>query len=314
MNLSKETFLESDLNIIYAPDIDPVALALGPLDIRWYALAYLAGFIFVYMSFAFFAKPLTLGKNHNHGQLKQMVDDLLIYAVLGVVLGGRIGYVLFYQPYLLWSNPIQALRIWDGGMSFHGGLFGVLLACLIFARKQKIPYLALMDVLAVSTPVALFFGRIANFVNGELWGRTSDVPWAMLFKNACYPNPMNYKQLWGDAPWSAVFKDAYLLNPATCSPRHPSQLYEAALEGLLLFIIMIIAWKMPLFRRKTGLLSALFLLGYAFFRFIVEFFREPDIGLDDIFFGLTMGQTLSLSMVAIAVYLISPYNKQKNNQ
>ncbi len=282
--------MSSDSNVLYAPDFDPVAISLGPIDIRWYALAYLAGFIFVYMSFSYLAKPLTLGQKHDKQALKQMVDDLLIYAVLGVVLGGRAGFVLFYEPHLLWNNPIQALRIWDGGMSFHGGLFGVLIACFIFARRQKISYLALMDVLAVSTPVALFFGRIANFVNGELWGRASDVPWAMIFKNACY------------------------LSPSDCSPRHPSQLYEAALEGLLLFIIMLIAWRMPFFRRQTGLLSALFLLGYALFRFIVEFFREPDIGLDNVIFGLTMGQTLSLLMVAIALWLISPYNNHKNNQ
>lgn len=287
MNLSKETILENDLdlNVIYAPDFDPVAISLGPIDIRWYALAYLVGFIFVYMSFAFLAKPLTLGKTQSKEQLKQIVDDLLIYAVLGVILGGRVGFVLFYQPHLLWSDPIQALKIWDGGMSFHGGLLGVLIACFIFSRRQKISYLALMDVLAVSTPVALFFGRIANFVNGELWGRVSDVPWAMIFKHACR------------------------LDPSNCSPRHPSQLYEAALEGLLLFIIMIIAWRMPFFRRRTGMLSALFLLGYALFRFIVEFYRQPDIGLDNVIFGLTMGQSLNLLMVAIAVWLISPYNK-----
>ncbi len=250
----------------------------------------MAGFIFVYMSFAYFSKPLALGKNKSNEQRRKIVDDLLIYAVLGVVIGGRMGFVFFYAPELLWPPSLATINTLDGGMSFHGGLLGVLIACWIFAYRQKISYLALMDVLAISTPVGLFFGRIANFINGELWGRLSEAPWAMIFKYSCAKD--------------AVF----------CPPRHPSQLYEAALEGMLLFIIMYSAWRMPFFRKKVGWLSALFLLGYTIFRFTVEFFREPDPGLGNVFLGLTMGQTLSLCMITIAAWLISPYNKYNRKQ
>ncbi|MFV0431747.1 MAG: prolipoprotein diacylglyceryl transferase [Alphaproteobacteria bacterium] len=262
-----------------APMFNPIAFSIGPIDIRWYALAYMFGFLIAYFLFVPFAQKQLLGKDYNKEQLKTMLDDLLLYTVLGVVLGGRLGYVLFYvffyDPAILIADPLMALRIWDGGMSFHGGLFGVLFACALYCIIHRKPYLKLMDILALLAPIGLFLGRIANFVNGELWGRPTDVPWAMIFSHA---------------------------NDGIA--RHPSQLYEAALEGILLFVILFICSHFQWFKEKAGRLSALFLLGYGLARFIVEFFREPNEGLGNIIFGLTMGQTLTLSMFIIAFILI----------
>lgn len=253
------------------PQIDPVLIELGPLAIRWYALAYVAGIFLGWMLLKRMSEqcspPLLSEK---------ALDDVILYAVLGIILGGRLGYVLFYNPAYYFHFPLEALKVWQGGMSFHGGLVGITIAMLLFARRFQIPFLKLTDLLAICAPIGLFFGRLANFINGELWGRTTDVPWAVVFPSG------------GDVP------------------RHPSQLYEAMLEGALLFVILLWLSKQTALRVKPGVLSGLFLLGYGLARAFVEFFREPDEQLGFLFQFFTMGQLLSLPMVlgglALAVW------------
>src|SRR3712207_1029254 len=267
------------------PLIDPIAISIGPFAIRWYALAYVAGLLGGW----FYAKRLA-ARAGLWGGLKQPkpidVDDLIVWVALGVVLGGRIGYVLFYNLGSYLSQPLEILAVWRGGMSFHGGFLGAVLAIVLFARSRGLNPLAMLDMAAVVTPIGLFFGRIANFINGELWGR---------------PAP--------DFPYAVVFPEA---GPV---PRHPSQLYEALTEGLLLFLIMAVAARRFGFRRP-GLLGGIFVLGYALARIACEFFREPDPQLGFLFGssvdalrgGITMGMLLSLPMalagaVAIALAL-----------
>ncbi len=250
------------------PAFDPVAIELGPLAIRWYALAYLAGLVLGWL----LARRLV--RRPGWSLTPEFVDDFLFYATLGVVIGGRLGYVLFYNlPYYL-ANPLEIVAVWKGGMSFHGGLLGVLVAALWTARKWKVPPLEVFDLAAAVAPLGLFFGRVANFINAELWGRPTDVPWAVIFPNA------------GDVP------------------RHPSQLYEAALEGLLLFaVLQALAWRIDE-SRKRGLLSGVFLLGYGLARIFVEFFREPDPQLGYLLGFITMGQLLSLPLVLAGLWLL----------
>jgi len=241
------------------PQIDPIAFSIGPLAVRWYGLMYLAGFAAGWWlglrRIARGAAPVT----------RRQFDDLLFLAVLGVILGGRLGYVLFYKPGHYLSNPLEIFAIWQGGMSFHGGLLGVMLAMSFAAWRHRIDYLRLMDFVAPLCPLGIAAGRMGNFINGELWGRVTDVPWGMVFRGA------------GDAP------------------RHPSQLYQFALEGGLLFIIL---WWYSAKPRPRGAVSALFLIGYGSLRFIAEFGREPDAFLGYLAMGLTMGQWLCLPMVA----------------
>lgn len=254
------------------PVIDPVIIQLGPVAIRWYAMAYIAGLLLglLYTKTIVRRDALWAGKPPlTPGHL----DDFFFWAVLGVVIGGRLGYVIFYATDVFYADPFSALRVWEGGMSFHGGFLGVTVAMLWFCRANGIPLLSLFDVVAAAAPIGLLFGRIANFINAELWGRVTDAPWAMVFPGA---GPL---------------------------PRHPSQLYEAALEGVLLFLIL--AWLV--FRRASlkvsGLTAGVFVAGYGVFRFLVEFVREPDpqIGL---FFGwLSMGMLLSLPMVIAGALL-----------
>jgi len=248
------------------PRIDPVAVQLGPLKIHWYGIMYLIAF----------ASAWWLGvrraKRPNSGWQAEQVSDLIFYGAMGVVLGGRIGYTLFYNlPHFL-ADPLSILRVWEGGMSFHGGLLGVLVAMWWYGRKYRRDFFALTDFVAPLVPIGLAAGRLGNFINGELWGRPSDVPWAMVFPGA---GPL---------------------------PRHPSQLYELLLEGVLLFLIV---WFYSAKPRPRMAVSGVFALGYGSFRFLVEFFREPDAHIGYLAFGwLTEGQLLSAPLILLGVVLL----------
>jgi phosphatidylglycerol:prolipoprotein diacylglycerol transferase len=261
------------LFVIPFPAIDPVAVALGPFAIRWYALAYIVGLIIGWRY------CLMLAGGPPHLVARKEIDDFLVWATLGVVLGGRIGYVLFYNlPYYA-EHPVQALYLWHGGMSFHGGALGVTLAIVLFARLRNLSILALADIIIEAIPIGLFFGRIANFINGELYGRAADVPWAMVFPNG---------------------------GP---EPRHPSQLYEAACEGFLLFLLLLFAERRGV-RQRPGLETGIFLAGYAVARMSGELFREPDAQLGFLTFGLTMGQLLSIPvLIAGAIFIWSAWRR-----
>lgn len=256
------------------PMIDPVLVQFGPIAIRWYALAYIAGLVLGWRYMIWLAgQPGALVK-------PQDADDFLTWAVLGVILGGRLGYVLFYKPAYYFAHPLEILQTWQGGMSFHGGFLGVLVATLIYCRRRDIRFWAFIDMAAVVTPIGLFFGRIANFINSELWGRTTDVPWAFVFPNG--------------GPY----------------PRHPSQLYEAGLEGLVLVLVLHMVWRQDRWRTKPGVISGAFLIGYGLSRIIVEFFRQPDAHLGFLAGGATMGQLLSVPMVLAGMALIA-YAKKR---
>jgi phosphatidylglycerol:prolipoprotein diacylglycerol transferase len=249
------------------PQFDPVAIHLGSFGIHWYGLMYLAGFI----AFIWLGRK-RLRTLNRPGWDDKFLDDLLFYGVLGVVLGGRLGEVLFYNPDYYFSHPAKILAVWEGGMSFHGGFLGVLFAMAIFARKRQIVWLQLMDFIAPLVPVGLGAGRIGNFINAELWGRPTDGWWGMAF-----PNVDNV-------------------------PRHPSQLYEFALEGVALFTLL---WLFSIKPRPIGAVSGLFLIGYGSFRFIGEFARTPDNGIFGLMtFGISMGQWLSLPMVLAGIVMM----------
>ena len=251
------------------PAIDPVLVEIGPFAIRWYALAYLAGLLLGWRYARWLAqRPPRLVP-------AEAVDDFLTWATLGVVLGGRCGYVLFYKPGYYLDHPLAALQLWQGGMSFHGGLLGVVLAGVVFCHRRKLVTLAFADVIFCAAPIGLFLGRLANFVNGELVGRPSDVPWAMVFP--------------GYGPL----------------PRHPSQLYEASLEGVALFVILFLLWRIEGVRNRPGMLTGAFLIGYGLFRIIGELFREPDAHLGFLFAGATMGQLLSIPMVLAGCWFVA---------
>ena len=250
------------------PEIDPVLIQIGPIAIRWYALAYIAG---LFLGWRYCQR---LGERYSPAKIpRPFFDDLLLWATLGVVLGGRIGYVLFYKPMYFLTDPLQIVKVWEGGMSFHGGLLGVTLAIVFFSRYRKIDMLAVGDVVAAATPIGLFFGRLANFINGELFGRTTDVPWGVVFPNG---------------------------GP---EPRHPSQLYEAFLEGLVLFVLLYVMLRLGAMRHRGALIGT-FLAGYGVSRFLVEFVREPDAHLGLLFQFVTMGQLLSLPMILLGGFVI----------
>jgi phosphatidylglycerol:prolipoprotein diacylglycerol transferase len=250
---------------ILFPEIDPIAIELGPFAIRWYAIAYIVGLLIGWR--------YTRRMAATTGTIsEQAIDDFLLWATLGVILGGRIGYILFYQPAYYIANPVEVVYIWRGGMSFHGGLLGVVVAIVLFARSIKVPVMALSDVVAAAAPIGLFFGRIANFVNAELYGRPTDLPWGVLF-------------------------------PGEALPRHPSQLYEAALEGLVLFVILFVLARRGALQRP-GLITGVFLFGYAASRFLVEFVREPDAHLGYLLGGATMGQLLSIPMALLGLAIL----------
>jgi len=250
--------------------LNPVALDLGFLQIRWYSLGYIAGIL---LGWAYLTKLIA---QPNAPMARRHADDFVFYATIGILLGGRLGYVIFYQPEIL-RHPLDVFKLWEGGMSFHGGAFGVVVAVLWFAHREKLNWLRVGDYVVCCASFGLFLVRIANFINGELWGRETDVPWAVVFPAENAGN----------------------------IARHPSQLYEAALEGLLLGLVLsFFFWKTDA-RNQPGKLAGIFLLGYGLSRFFVEFFREPDIQLGVLSWGLTMGQTLTLPMIAGGIWLIA---------
>jgi len=250
------------------PNIDPILIEIGPFAIRWYALAYVLGLILGWRYMLHLSRRLP-------GAISAIqVDDFLLWATLGVILGGRTGYVLFYNPVYFLNHPLQIFAVWQGGMSFHGGLIGVIGALILFCRLRRLPILRVGDILVCAVPIGLLLGRIANFINGELYGRASDVPWAMVFPNG---GPI---------------------------ARHPSQLYEAFAEGLVLVLIL---WWMAHYTRapqRPGLIAGTFLVGYGIARSSVEFFRQPDLQMGFIYDFVTMGQILSLPLIAAGLGLI----------
>ncbi|MBC6440871.1 MAG: prolipoprotein diacylglyceryl transferase [Rhodospirillales bacterium] len=250
------------------PAIDPTLVEIGPFAVRWYALAYIAGIL---LGWRYAIRLLEASPS---GLTRKMLDDFLVWATLGIVLGGRIGYVLFYKIGYFIYHPVEIAYLWQGGMSFHGGMLGVALVVYLFARKNKNSIPAFGDLIACVAPIGLFFGRIANFINGELFGRPSDVPWAMYFPH----------------------------DPGIA--RHPSQLYQAFLEGFVLFVVLWYVWSKTPLRDRPGAISGVFLVGYGVARSTAEFFREPDAHLGFIIGGATMGQLLCLPMIAIGIWLI----------
>lgn len=256
------------------PLIDPVILSFGLIQIRWYSLAYIFGLVIGYFAIKklnnLFSKPLK----------KKVIDDSFLWIAFGVIIGGRLGYVIFYQPYIIFENFFYIFYIWQGGMSFHGGLVGVIIAILIYSKINKINFFQLSDLVSVVAPIGLFMGRIANFINTELYGRITEFPIAII-----YPN-------------------------IDLSRRHPSQIYEALLEGFILFIIMYINCKKNFKFNNCGIISSLFLIYYGFFRFMIEFVREPDIQLGLLFDKFSMGQILCIPMLIIGVLMYFSFLKK----
>ena len=256
--------------VLLFPQFDPVIVQIGPFGIRWYALAYITGLVLGWRLLRYLVRLSPAVAT------PVQADDFLTWATLGVVLGGRLGYVLFYQPSVYLAHPAMIFAVWEGGMSFHGGALGVTIAILWFCRRNAIPLLGFADRVAVCVPIGLGLGRIANFINGELWGRAAPdwLPWAMIFPNA---GPM---------------------------PRHPSQIYQALMEGLVLFVVMFALSRREAIRARFGCLSGAFLVGYGIARIVGETFREPDAVLGFLIGGATMGQLLSIPMVIVGAWLI----------
>jgi phosphatidylglycerol:prolipoprotein diacylglycerol transferase len=261
------------LFVLPYPVIDPIAFQLGPVEVRWYGLAYMMGILLGWL----YARRLVSRNDLWNGKSPISIpqaDDFLLWITLGIVVGGRLGFVLFYEPSYYFAHPIQIPEVWGGGMSFHGGLLGVVLAVWLFSRRHKLNPLSLGDVAAASTPFGLFFGRIANFINAEVYGRVTDVPWAMVFPGA---GPL---------------------------PRHPSQLYEAALEGIVLFLILRLATHKFHSLARPGLTFGLFLVFYGIFRSSVELVREPNVGNAFNVGFLTAGIAYSIPMILLGIFLI----------
>ena len=251
--------------ILIHPSIDPVIVSLGVIQIRWYGVAYVLGFLLgIYLI-------KQINQDYQKKIKNKQIDDFFIWSIIGVILGGRIGYVLFYQTATILTDPINILYIWKGGMSFHGGLIGIIISIFLFSKKYSIDFFQLSDLVSSVAPVGLFFGRLANFINVELYGRVTDFPFAMI-----YPS-------------------------IDQAPRHPSQLYEAFFEGVLLFIILMFCNKKNYSQNNFGFITSLFLILYGIFRFLIEFLREPDAHIGLIFNSITMGQLLSVPLVIIGV-------------
>jgi len=254
------------LYVLPFPAIDPIALQFGPLAVRWYALAYIAGILIGWWYLRRLVETPRLWGALDRPTVAEL-DDFVLWATLGIVLGGRIGYVLFYNLAHYLEHPLEVAMLWKGGMAFHGGLLGSIVAMLLFARGRGFSFLTLFDLFAAAAPIGLFFGRLANFINAELWGRATDVPWAMVF------------------PFAGP------------DPRHPSQLYEAALEGVVLYAVIGHLVHRTDTLKAPGALAGVFAMGYGLARFVVEFFREPDVQVGYLLGGITMGQILSLPMI-----------------
>ena len=257
---------------MFINNIDPVAIQILSLEIRWYSLAYIFGILFAWI---YCKKILIEDKN-----LSRLFDDLISYLIIGIILGGRLGYVFFYNLKYYLNNLIEIPMIWHGGMSFHGGLIGIIVATIIFSKKYNIDKYIFLDLISASAPIGIFLGRIANFINSELYGRPSDMPWSVIFKKI------------------------------DSIPRHPSQLYEAAFEGLILFFIIFLFTKKN-YLSKPGLISSLFLIFYSIFRFIIEFYRVPDEHLSFIILNLTMGQIMCLIFLSLGIFLLYKKNEIK---
>ncbi len=257
------------------PHFNPVLLQIGPLAIRWYALAYIAGILLGWRYCLMLIRDQRLWAPRQAPANQTQIDDLVVWVTLGVILGGRIGYVLFYGQGQFSGDWLEVFKIWHGGMSFHGGFLGVSIALLLFARTNRLDLLRLADLVAPCAPIGLFFGRIANFINGELWGRPTHLPWGIIFPSA--PDQL---------------------------PRHPSQLYEAGLEGLVLFLLLRWATHGARWLPRQGAVTGLFLLGYGAARISLENVRNPDLNMPNFPFGLTMGMILSIPMVLAGVWLI----------
>jgi phosphatidylglycerol:prolipoprotein diacylglycerol transferase len=254
------------------PAFDPVLVSIGPFAIRWYALAYIFGILLGWLYARMLLRNERLWGGHPPLSIPQL-DDFILWVTLGIILGGRIGYVLFYNPSYFAAHPSEIIQVWKGGMSFHGGFVGCVLAVVLFARSRRVPTLSLGDITCAVGPIGIFLGRLANFINSELWGRPTDVPWAVVFPTG---GPM---------------------------PRHPSQLYEAALEGLLLFVVIAVLIRAGALRRP-GLVIGVFAVGYGIARSVAELFREPDPQLGFLWGGLTMGMLLSVPMVVAGLGFI----------
>lgn len=259
--------------ILPFPIVDPVAVHIGPIPIRWYALAYIAGFFLGWLYMRALAGNDAFWREGQPRPTRDAIDDLLAYAALGIIVGGRLGHVIFYDPAFYFAHPEEILQTWKGGMAFHGGLLGAIAGILLFGRRDKTPLLTLADICATVAPIGLFFGRLANFIKPEMWGRPTDAPWAMVFPSA------------GDAP------------------RHPSQLYEAGLEGLALGLILWFAVRRGALKRP-GLATGIFGVGYGAARIFCEFFREPDPIQEALGNNLTMGMALSAPLVITGAFAI----------
>ncbi|AZN71173.1 prolipoprotein diacylglyceryl transferase [Georhizobium profundi] len=275
-------YLLTPLAVLPFPTIDPVIVQIGPIAVRWYGLAYVAGIILGWIYARRLVANERLWPTGRAPMTLTDLDDFLLWAAVGIVAGGRIGYVLFYDFASFLANPLSIFAVWTGGMSFHGGFLGTTIAIILFARSRQIPAWTLLDTVAAVVPVGLLFGRLANFINSELWGRPTDVPWAFVFPTG---------------------------GP---EPRHPSQLYEAALEGVVLFVVI---WLLIHFGRKLkqpGFIAGTFVAGYAASRIFVEFFREPDAHIGYLSGGwLTMGMLLSLPMLAAGLWAMATAGGRK---